>query len=124
MMQIVFKNHQLKGSCIELVTIVCASLCLIYCVYAVIKSNHDIKQGHYGNYAQNVVTLGVLFTFIGVSISLYNFDVKNIDQSIGVFLEGMKLAFLTSIIGMVAGLIIKFLQRKHMDYASDQTSSF
>lgn len=107
-----------------MVTIVCASLCLIYCIYAIIKSREAIKQGHYGNYAQNVVTLGVLFTFIGVSISLYNFDVKNIDASVSVFLEGMKLAFLTSIIGMISGLIIKFYQRQHMDYTSDQTNSF
>ena len=107
-----------------MVTIVCASLCLVYCVYAIKKSREDIKQGHYGNYAQNVVTLGVLFTFIGVSISLYNFDVKNIDTSISVFLDGMKLAFLTSIIGMISGLIIKFYQRQHMDHSSDQTNTF
>jgi gas vesicle protein len=55
-------------------------------------------------------TLGVLGTFIGISIALFAFDVNNIENSIPELLEGMKYAFLTSIIGIVLSIIFsKFL---------------
>lgn len=103
---------------------VCIVLCLAYCVYAIRKARLDIKKGHYENYAQNVVTVGVLFTFVGVSISLFNFDIANIDKSISVFLDGMKAAFVTSIIGMLSGIFIKYSQVSQTNKAADQMNNF
>lgn len=54
-------------------------------------------------------TWGVLGTFIGISIGLYNFDTKEIDTSIEVLLEGMKTAFFTSLAGMGTSLILQSL---------------
>lgn len=84
---------------------ICAVICgwIVYCS----------RKGTVNNGAQHVVTVGMLFTFLGISFGLYSFDTdaaKMID-SINEFLDSMKLAFVTSIIGMVAGLWIKFLQR-------------
>ena len=50
------------------------------------------------NSAQHVTTVGVMFTFIGIIYALWDFDVENITKSIPPFLEGMKTAFITSII--------------------------
>lgn len=54
-------------------------------------------------------TWGVLGTFIGISIGLYNFDTQQIDASIEALLEGMKTAFFTSLAGMGTSLILQSL---------------
>lgn len=53
-------------------------------------------------------TLGILGTFIGIAIGLYAFDVNNIDTSVPKLLEGLKLAFVSSIAGIIFTIIKKF----------------
>ncbi|TWD54205.1 hypothetical protein FB480_103113 [Agrobacterium vitis] len=56
------------------------------------------------------VTLGILGTFWGIAVGLMGFDVANIDKAVPLLLGGLKTAFLTSILGMGASLIIKVIQ--------------
>ena len=42
-------------------------------------------------------TLGILFTFLGIAIGLWNFDSNNIEKSIPELMNGLKTAFLVSI---------------------------
>jgi len=60
-------------------------------------------------------TLGILGTFIGILLGLREFDVANIDGSIPGLLDGMKLAFSTSVLGMVTSLILKILYSLRQD---------
>ena len=53
-----------------------------------------------------ISTLGVLFTFVGISWGLYNFNTSNINESIPTLLEGLKTAFFTSIAGMIGSLVL------------------
>ncbi|TYC49381.1 hypothetical protein FMN50_25375 [Rhodobacterales bacterium] len=57
-----------------------------------------------------LTTLGILGTFLGIAIGLLNFDVSNIDGSVPELLAGLKIAFLTSIFGITASLLLKILQ--------------
>lgn len=57
-----------------------------------------------------MTTTGVLGTFYGIFLGLQDFDVTNIDHSVPILLEGMKTAFLTSLIGMAGMLLFKLLQ--------------
>lgn len=59
--------------------------------------------------ANLAVAIGVLGTFIGISEGLSEFDVNEIQNSIPPMLEGMKLAFSTSILGMVSSIFIKII---------------
>ncbi|SEA20540.1 hypothetical protein [Microbulbifer marinus] len=59
-----------------------------------------------------LTTIGVVGTFIGISLGLANFDVKDIQGSIPPLLEGLKTAFLTSIFGILLGLGIKHKKLK------------
>jgi len=52
-------------------------------------------------------TLGIFGTFLGIFFGLIGFDVNNITASVPQLLGGLKTAFLTSIAGMFAGLILK-----------------
>ena len=50
-------------------------------------------------------TLGIFGTFLGIYVGLQNFDVKDINNSIPTLLEGMKTAFLTSILGIIFSIL-------------------
>lgn len=95
-----------------MITIISVILCVLFSAYTIAKSKSNSSQGIIDNGSQNVVTVGVIFTFIGIAISLFNFntDPKTMGESINIFLDGMKSAFYTSIIGMIAGLVIKYIQ--------------
>jgi len=50
--------------------------------------------------------LGVLGTFGGIVIGLLNFNVNTLETSVPLLLEGMKTAFITSVCGMLASIIM------------------
>lgn len=57
--------------------------------------------------SQLTTTFGIFGTFVGIFIGLLAFQVSDIEGSVPRLLEGLKTAFLTSIAGMLAGIIIK-----------------
>lgn len=56
-------------------------------------------------------TMGVLGTFVGVFMGLLKFDTYDIQGSVPPLLEGLKTAFLTSIVGMIVSMLIKLLYK-------------
>jgi hypothetical protein len=54
-----------------------------------------------------MTSLGIIGTFLGIVIGLIGFDVNQIDASIPMLLEGLKTAFLTSVVGMICAVIFK-----------------
>ena len=95
-----------------MIAIILNAICLTACAYITYNSYKNSKNSIIDNGAQYAVTLGVLFTFIGISYGLFNFDTNpdTIAYNIDTFLGGMRTAFYTSIMGMIAGLAIKFMQ--------------
>lgn len=93
-------------------SIVFTIICIGYSAYEIKKAHREKLENVAGNEAQNVISVGVLFTFVGIAISLMYFDTnpETMAQSIEVFLDGMKTAFYTSIVGMMAAIIIKYIQ--------------
>lgn len=56
----------------------------------------------------NILTsLGILGTFAGIVVGLMDFNPSNIDGSIEALLDGLKTAFLTSLVGMAGSIIYK-----------------
>lgn len=53
-----------------------------------------------------ISTLGVLGTFLGITVGLLHFDTTNLNDSIPHLLEGLKTAFFTSLAGMVGSLFL------------------
>ena len=57
----------------------------------------------------NLATLsGILGTFIGITIGLTGFDTSDVEASVPILLAGLQTAFVTSIAGIVASIIIRF----------------
>ena len=60
------------------------------------------------HYAPNLLTtLGILGTFVGIVIGLLAFDVSDIDASMGPLLDGLKTAFITSLVGIFLAIVFK-----------------
>jgi outer membrane protein OmpA-like peptidoglycan-associated protein len=57
-----------------------------------------------------MTSVGVLGTFVGIFLGLMDFNVNKIDQSVPALLAGLKVAFVTSILGMAASVVFKLLQ--------------
>jgi len=57
-----------------------------------------------------LTTLGILGTFTGIFCGLLNFDTAHIDTSIPALLAGMKMAFLTSVLGIAATVLFKIIE--------------
>jgi len=58
------------------------------------------------NYKNEIVSLGVLGTFIGIALGLYHFDVTDIKSSMPYLLDGLKTAFITSGVGIFFSIIL------------------
>ena len=62
-----------------------------------------------------LVGLGLLGTFLGLTIGIWNFDstsTDNIQSSIQMLLDGMATAFITSLVGMFFSLIYTFFDKR------------
>ena len=60
------------------------------------------------NTAASILTIiGVFGTFFGIFSGLWGFEVDNIERSIPVLLDGLKLAFLTSLVGILSAIVLK-----------------
>jgi len=57
-----------------------------------------------------IVSIGVLGTFVGIFIGLQNFDPSDIINSVNDILVGLKTAFFTSIVGMSVATILSVYQ--------------
>ncbi|MGA9955630.1 MAG: hypothetical protein WBQ22_20565, partial [Bradyrhizobium sp.] len=52
-------------------------------------------------------TAGIFFTFLGIAEGLYEFNPQKIDASIPTLLDGLKTAFIASVVGVGAALSLK-----------------
>ncbi len=66
----------------------------------------------YLDYAPSLLTsLGILGTFTGIVIGLFDFNIEHIDSSIALLLDGLKTAFITSILGIALSLSLKLFSQ-------------
>lgn len=81
---------------------------IVFCYIKYAKKRDKLvrKRRWIENLPSLVSTLGVIGTFLGITIGLINFDTQNLDESIPLLLEGLKTAFFTSLAGMICSLIL------------------
>lgn len=92
----------------ELTEIFCYILFAILVISLLLKVMNSFRQ--LTNYTPNLLTtIGILGTFTGIVSGLLGFDPENIDGSIGPLLEGLKTAFITSLVGMSLSILYKII---------------
>ena len=87
-------------------------------VYFFIKKNNDeliSKRRWIEGLPTLMSSLGVLGTFVGITMGLMNFDPNDLDASIPLLLSGLKTAFFTSLTGMVGSIILSKLVSSGFD---------
>ena len=62
---------------------------------------------HTNTVASILTIIGVFGTFLGIFIGLQAFDIQDIEASISELLEALKLAFLTSLVGIGSAILLK-----------------
>ena len=77
--------------------------------FAVLELN-SLKKKSFKDYKPIIISVGILGTFIGIFAGLWNFDTADITKSVPKLLEGLKLAFITSIFGMFFAVILSFIE--------------
>lgn len=94
--------------------------------------NEDLLNQTGMNYYNSAISgtmtgLGILGTFIGLSIGLGSFngnDIYTISDNVGPLLDGMKVAFHTSVYGILFSLVFQFAYRSLMADAYDKLQEF
>lgn len=84
---------------------ICAFLCLLLSSYR----ESRVAAAMVRLTPNSLSAIGVLGTFTGILIGLLDFDVSNIDQSVADLLEGLKIAFATSIVGLGCAILFRLL---------------
>lgn len=88
------------------------AIILIVAVWAGIYINKRTKENnneHLFDFIPHLFpTLGILFTFLGIAIGLWNFDSNDIEKSIPELMTGLKTAFLVSIFGVALLVCFSF----------------
>ncbi|MDE6516545.1 MAG: MotA/TolQ/ExbB proton channel family protein [Acetatifactor sp.] len=89
---------------------------------------NQVGMNYYNSAISGTMTgLGILGTFIGLSIGLGSFngnDIYTISDNVGPLLEGMKVAFHTSVYGILFSLVFQFAYRSLMADAYDKLQEF
>ncbi|EDN68369.1 conserved hypothetical protein, membrane [Beggiatoa sp. PS] len=79
-------------------------------LWLAIKDEISFRRDQPVNYKSMIVSIGILGTFVGIIFGLWDFNTQDIATSVPQLLEGLKLAFLTSIIGMGLSIFLSVLQ--------------
>jgi uncharacterized protein YukE len=91
-------------------------------LYFAYHDHKSLKDGIHTDLKSVIISIGVLGTFVGIAIGLWEFDTKSIDDSVPKLLEGLKLAFATSIVGMLISIILSGMQKNKISGGNDELS--
>ena len=98
---------------LKLVTIVTCSFIILSTLYSIYYVNKQKKENALNAKRQwieqipsIISTMGVLGTFLGITIGLMGFNPNDLNNSIPLLLSGLKTAFFTSLAGMIGSLIL------------------
>ena len=61
------------------------------------------------NFPTLLITIGICFTFLGISIGLTQFNIANITESLPHLIDGIKTAFWGSLTGIIAAIFLKLI---------------
>ena len=100
---------------VDLVTdVICFTILILFLLGVILRI--FFKSNIIEAFPNIAVSLGIFGTFVGIFIGLYNFDVHNIDKSIPGMLAGLKTAFITSIVGIFASVMMRLFYEGKQDF--------
>ncbi len=104
------------------------ALIVIFCIFVIIMVGAifrfwKIRHQQVNTIASIVTVIGVLGTFAGITYALFEFDTNDIKASVPQLLNGLKFAFVTSILGIIGSITLKWsaLNNRKSQAASEET---
>jgi hypothetical protein len=94
---------------VNLAVIILFMMLMLYFAFLEVRS---YRTG-YRDYRSLIVSLGLLGTFTGIVLGLWDFDTHEIRSSVPQLLDGLKTAFITSIAGMALSIALGAYERMH-----------
>lgn len=85
----------------------CALISALICVLT--AENKPKLRTFIKNATITLPALGILGTFVGVLVAVYKFDPDTIWESLQIIIQGLKIAFSTSIYGLASSIIIRIV---------------
>jgi len=82
---------------------------LVFVVFIFMLAVLDLKTKK--DFKSQIVSVGVLGTFVGIFIGLQNFNPEDIINSVNDILSGLKTAFFTSIVGMSVATVLSIIEK-------------
>lgn len=86
-------------------------ICIIFTLFVTGALQLMFKWAKMTDFAASIpghmTAIGILGTFIGIFFGLYNFNTSDLSASVPILLEGMKLAFTTSIAGLASSTVLR-----------------
>ncbi len=104
--------------CAIIIVVFIASLVYIKKVKSV---DIDKKRNWMEQLPSLMSTLGVVGTFVGITVGLIAFNPSNLDASIPELLQGLKTAFFTSLLGMVGSIWLNRAVSKKLPYEKPES---
>ena len=101
---------------LEFTTLQTTAIGLIALVFLIALIGLNSKNSFFSSISTNapslLTSLGILFTFLGIFIALQSFNTEadKIDESIPPLLEGLKLAFFSSVLGLAGAILFRGLK--------------
>ena len=90
-----------------------------WAAFYILKRTKENNNQHLFDFIPHLFpTLGILFTFLGIAIGLWNFDSNDIEKSIPELMNGLKTAFIVSIFGVALLVVFSFwtnIKRKKLE---------
>ncbi len=84
---------------------------LIFAVFMLRSAGEGSKARALVDLAPTILTtLGILGTFTGIFLGLLDFDIRTINKSVPALIEGLKVAFGTSILGLASALVFRVVR--------------
>jgi len=91
----------------------------IWAAFYIYNRNKENNNEHLFDFIPHLFpTLGILFTFLGIAIGLWNFNSNAIEKSIPELMDGLKTAFFVSIFGVALLVLFSFwtnIKRKKLE---------
>ena len=97
---------------------------LIFMGIAVVCELNSISKKSFTDYKPIIISIGILGTFVGIFCGLWDFNTNKdeVINSVPSLLEGLKMAFITSILGMFISILMSFYENNKKEEIDNGSS--
>ena len=99
------------GSLNNIVAAIVIAILTVIAIIGMFRKSTNHKVRHFARQSPAILaTVGIFFSFWGISIGLIGLDLNDIQNSIPKLLDGLKVKFIASLMGIGASIIVRIAQ--------------